>query len=335
VRYGALFVALTLLAPPAAAEDAVERQTEVGPVQATLRLTPAQPVIGDPLTLEIEVRAEPGVEVLMPEFGEALDRFAIVDFVPSETVDDEGRTIARQRYRLQPSRSGSQRIPPILVEFVDRRPGQTPAPEGADAHELLTERLEFEVTSVLPEDAALELRPARGELPPLEASGPRVWAFVVVGLALLAALSPWLVRFWLAYRARARQRSAFDLAYAELEALLAGPRPAPDVPAAMDRFFVKLSGIVRRYLERRFGLRSPELTTEEFLEVMTRSPDLSAAHQALLQTFLRRADLVKFAHHVPEPAAVEDSIGAARRFLDETRDDLVALAPRPVEAAHA
>jgi hypothetical protein len=249
VRYGALFVALTLLAPPAAAEDAVERQTEVGPVQATLRLTPAQPVIGDPLTLEIEVRAEPGVEVLMPEFGEALDRFAIVDFVPSETVDDEGRTIARQRYRLQPSRSGSQRIPPILVEFVDRRPGQTPAPEGADAHELLTERLEFEVTSVLPEDAALELRPARGELPPLEASGPRVWAFVVVGLALLAALSPWLVRFWLAYRARARQRSAFDLAYAELEALLAGPRPAPDVPAAMDRFFVKLSGIVRRYLE--------------------------------------------------------------------------------------
>ena len=332
MRGRALLVVGMLLALPATADDAIERSTEVGPVRATLRVTPAEPVIGDQLTLEIEVRAEPGVEVLMPEFGEALDRFAIVDFVPSETIDEDGKTIARQRYTLQPSRSGPQRIPPILVEFVDRRPGQTQAPEGEDAYELLTERLDFDVTSVLPEDAPLELRPARGELPPLEPSGPRAWPFVVAGLALIAALSPVLIRSWLAYRARARRGSAFDLAYAELETLLDTPRPGLE---EMDAFFVKLSGIVRRYLERRFGLRSPELTTEEFLEAMTGSPDLSTAHQALLQSFLRRADLVKFAHHLPEPAAVEDSIGAARRFLDETRDDLRLVASRPPEAVHA
>ena len=26
----------------------------------------------------------------MPEFGEALDRFSIIDYVPRETIDDEG-----------------------------------------------------------------------------------------------------------------------------------------------------------------------------------------------------------------------------------------------------
>ena len=83
--------------------------------------------------------------------------------------------------------------------------------------------------------------------------------------------------------------------------------------------FVDLSGIVRRYLEDRFELRSPELTTEEFLDVVRESPDLGREHQRLLGEFLERADLVKFAHFVPDAGQIEDSIAAARRFLDDTR----------------
>ena len=57
-------------------------------------------------------------------------------------------------------------------------------------------------------------------------------------------------------------------------------------------------GIVRRYLEDRFQLRSPELTTEEFLEQMASrlSGPVGADMQELAEaTSLRRADLVKFA----------------------------------------
>jgi hypothetical protein len=332
VREALLGLLLMGLGLPALGDDAIERSSESGPTRATVRLAPSRPVIGDALTLEIEIVAEPGVEVLMPEFGEALDRFLIVDFVPAERVDDQGRTIARQRYTLQPSRSGSQSIPPILVEFVDRRSGRPPAPEGEDAYELLTERLEFEVASVLPEEAPLELRPLRGELPPFVPPGPRRWPFLLAGLAVLAAASPFLLRGWLAYRSRARRRSAFDVARAELDALLAAPRPRED---QMDPFFVELSGIVRRYLENRFGLRSPELTTEEFLEVMSSAPDLSRDHQGVLRSFLSRADLVKFAHYVPGPDAVEESIDAARHFLEETREDAPFFEDRPSEVAHA
>jgi hypothetical protein len=297
----------------------------------TLRVEPSEPVIGDPLTLFIEARAAPGVELLMPEFGEALDRFSIVDFAPSESVDDEGRTVARQRYTLQPSRSGPQSIPPLLVEFVDRRPGQTPAPEGEDAYELLTERLDFEVASVLPDAAPLELRPARGKLPPLAAPGPPLWPFALVALAVAAALAPFAVRAWLAQRARARRRSASEIARAELNELLARPRPRD--ADEMDAFFVELSGIVRRYVENRFGLRSPELTTEEFLEVMATAPELKDEHRGLLRSFLARADLVKFAHFVPDAAAVEESVRSAQRFLEETRDDAPFFPDVSAEAA--
>jgi hypothetical protein len=314
-----LGVLLALCAARGHAAEPLEALAESGPVSARVRVSPAEPVIGDPILLELEVRAEPDVEILMPEFGEALDRFAIVAFAPSEEVDEAGFTIARQRYTLQPSRSGPLGIPPLLVEFVDRREGRAAAPEGEDAYELLTERIELDVSTVLPADAPLDPRPALGALGPRAAPGGPVWPWLlVIGLALLAA-SPFAARAMLAARAQRRRRSAYDVARGELDALLYGPRPDADGDA-MDLFFVRLSGIVRCYLEDRFGLRSPELTTEEFLEQLSTSPDLVRSHQTLLRGFLERADLVKFAHHVPDAAAVEESIQTAHRFLEETRE---------------
>ena len=113
----------------APAEEAIEARSESGPVAAIVRVAPAAPRIGDPVELELTVLAAPDVELLMPAFGDALDRFRIVDFAPSEEIDPDGSILSRQRYPLQPARSGAQSIPPLLVEFVDRRPGRLPAPE--------------------------------------------------------------------------------------------------------------------------------------------------------------------------------------------------------------
>jgi len=296
----------------------LEATSEAGPVHATVRLSPPAPAIGDPLHLELEVRAEPDVELLMPEFGEALDRFSIVDFTHSEAADDEGRTLSRQRYTLAPSRSGTQVIPQLLVEFVDRRAGKDPAPEGEDAYELLTATLEFEVAAALPEGASLELRAPLGRLGARERPGRYRALWLLAALVAVAAGAVFGIRAWTLWRSRLLRRSAYDLAKAELDALLMAPRPGE---REMDAFFVQLSGIVRRYLENRFGLRSPELTTEEFVEELANSPDLVRSHQRLLRDFLSRADLVKFAHVVPDPADVELSLDSARSFLEATRSE--------------
>ena len=332
---GTLVWGLALASDAPAAEEALELSTERGPLTVHLRLEPAQPVIGDVLELTLTVRAEPGVETLMPAFGEALERYLILEFVPREEIDDEGRTHATQRYLLQPARSGPQSIPPILVEFVDRRPGHAPASEGADAYELLSERLEFEVASVLPSGAVPDLRPALGPLPKRKLpTGPR-WPWVVGALAALGAVSPFLVRVWIRWRARARRRSAYEIARARLDRLVAGARPRS--LEEIDVFFVELSSTVRHYLEDHFELRSPELTTEEFLSGISGSPDLSLEHQRLLRDFLRRADLVKFAQHLPDEGDIQDSVRAAERFLDETRENapLIEAPDLNKEAVHA
>jgi hypothetical protein len=286
----------------------IERHFESGPVAVELVVKPAKPVIGDVVELRLEARAEPGVELLMPEFGEALGRFEIVDFAPSEFQDEDGGTRARQVYRLQPKQSGAQSIPALRVEFVDRRAGQAPAPEGEDAYEILTDRVALDVATILAADAPLELRPAH---PDLGAGARRLpwWAgWRTRGLLVLAAP---LIR---SSAHRAPARGAYRARSSSM--LLAGKTAAE----TMDAFYVQLSLIVRRYLENRFALRSPELTTEEFLNEMGRSPDLARSHQQLLRDFLVQADLVKFAGYRPEAEVVGQSIAAAERFLEDTRD---------------
>jgi hypothetical protein len=306
----------------AEAPKLLEKTSERGPVQARVRLEPAAPVIGDTVTLTVEVTADDGIELVMPDFGQSLDRFSVREFVPKETVDASSRTVSTQRYVLEPPLSGPQAIPPLLIEFVDRRPGQRPAPEGEQSYELLTERIPFEVDSVVPAGASNELRPVREHLAPLREPGS-LWPWLV-GLAVLAAVAaPLAYRSWKAARGEARRRSAWEIARARLDALSSRQRPASEDD--IDTFFVELSSLIRRYLEDRFELRAPELTTEEFLQVASASPDLDEAHQAFLRDFLRRADEVKFGRLIPPPEDIEAALASASRFLDDTRG--------PVEAA--
>ena len=311
-------VAMWLFSVGAASDDvsAAEQRTERGPVNALVRLAPDTVRTGDPVTLTIKVTAEAGVELLMPVFGSSLERFTILEFVPREAVDDAGRTVSTQHYRLQAPASGEHTIPPITIEFVDRRAGQREAPEDEDAYELLTERIMFNVESVVPEGAGSDLKPPLGPLAALDLGGTSSWPWAAVGIALVIAGVLILVGRRL--YGRDVPKSAYAIALARLETLEVRERPDAE---AMDAFFVELSDLVRRYLEDRFALHAPELTTEEFLDVAAGSPDLTRNHRSVLRTFLESADQVKFARFVPTAADVDIALSAVRGFLEQTADD--------------
>lgn len=305
-------------AEPAAEELSGETRretTELGPVSATVAVTPAAPRLGDTLLLSLEVVAEPGVDVEMPVFGEALGRFSILGFTPREDRGADGSTIATQEYRLQAAASGRLRVPPLRVVFVDRRPGQA-GDAGVAERELLTEEIAIEVESVLEGDEDRELRAAKGALdpdlgPPWYASVP-----VVAGLSAMVLLGG-LFLVWRSLSRRSAPRvSPYELArrrLAELEA-----RGVPEGEALGD-WYVELSAVVRHYLEGRFGLRAPELTTQEFLREAQRSDQLAAEHKELLAEFLEHCDRVKFAGYQPDQGESQRALEGARRFVEETR----------------
>lgn len=90
----------------------------------------------------------------------------------------------------------------------------------------------------------------------------------------------------------------------------------PDIDAAA----VALSDILRRYIEGRFHIHAPELTTEEFLlAVQDRSP-WPAEEQTGLREFFQATDRIKFAGERPDRERLDLLMAAAQRFVDATAD---------------
>ena len=116
---GATLFLTTTVAGTAVAS--VSETTTRGPVEATVSLSSEAITLGESLELTLEVRAESGVELLLPEFGQSLERHTLLDFIPTERLDESGRLIREQRYLIRPERSGRHSIPPFMIEFVDRR----------------------------------------------------------------------------------------------------------------------------------------------------------------------------------------------------------------------
>lgn len=308
----------TAVAPEeVAVGEPLKTHASLGPVTATVSLAPAEPLIGDVMELSLEVLVEDGVRVEMPRFQEAFSRFSIEGF-SDDTGQEADKTKHVQRYRLHASTSGRLRVPPLRIVFFDERPESE---QGDDEQELLTEELSLKIRPVLAGDEAssAELRPIRRALE--EDLGPsfwqRYWWALLAGAAgLILAMALFVVR-------RGRKEptiSPYERASVALARLESEGLPNEET---RDAWYVQLSSIVRHYLEDRFGLRAPELTTEEFLRVAQRSERLSSEHKSLLSDFLADCDRVKFAGYEPGAEESQALLEFARRFLLETRDDEV------------
>jgi hypothetical protein len=303
-------------APIAPAKDALTKTTEVGPVKATVKVWPAKPTLGDAIYARLEIDAPAGVAIDAP-FQEAgdqrLGRFRVVAFTRDTQRKPDGGQHHEQTYTLDAPASGRQRIPPLRFEMTDARQGSA----AGKPQEILTDEVPLEVAPLPAEAANAPLKAALGELDP-DVGG--IGWLTLLGIASLVAVvgagSVLGYRAWRARRRIERQRSAYDEAVARLRELEhAGP---PDDTAA-DAWFVALSAIVRHYLEQRYEIRAPELTTEEFLQVATARPELSAEHRGLLSSFLERCDRVKFAGYRPDADESLATLKAARGFVEDTR----------------
>lgn len=301
-------------APTVAEGESIRVETALGPVVASVVVSPKSPLIGDLMSLTLSVEAKDGVELTMPRSREAFSRFEISDEDESQEAIDGGER-RTQTYRIQTASSGRLRIPPMRIVFTDRRPGEEAS--GAE-QELLTDEISIVVRPVLAgeEATAATIRPVRRPLE--EHLGPSLarqyWWAIAGGSLLLCGL--FALVFWRRGR-KAVQISPYERASVALGELEAEGLPDED---ARDAWYVELSSIVRIYLEDRFALRAPELTTEEFLRVAQRSVLISTEHKTLLSSFLADCDQVKFAGYAPGEEESRSVLAAARRFLLETRE---------------
>ena len=222
----------------------------------------------------------------------------------------------RQSFVIEPFRSGELQIPALTIKYA-RKPAD-PDAEPRYEHELTAKSLQVTVRSALTtQDSVQQPRDITGTLlPPRPPMSPwRMGLIAGVVAGVLAAA-------YAAYRLIRRRRS----------------RPPPPVLpevwalaaltelAGLDWFergrvreyYYRLTEIVRRYIERQFGLAAPEMTTQEFLSTLARNRAALPYDTERLRAFLETCDIVKYAAYHPLPQDAEEAMRAARAFINAT-----------------
>ena len=292
--------------------DVLEKSAEKGPVKLTVRLTPKAPRLSDLIQLDVIVTAPLTVEVKPPPFGKSLGEFAINDYIEKAPKTDNGARTRTFHYVLEPQQTGRHLIRSIAVEFTVKAKGSETA--GAPAV-VEVEPLDVDVSS--PEEGnAADLSNLAPMAPPVELPRhlPPAWVLALASAGLLGLIA--LVAYWrkrgVKQAEKVIQRSPEEIAKLELSALLAENLPAKGM---FKEFYVRLTGIVRRYIERTTGINAPDQTTEEFLRDMHFRKIFPAERAEQLASFLEAADMVKYAGLQPGQRQIEESIARAQEFV--------------------
>ena len=165
-------------------------------------------------------------------------------------------------------------------------------------------------------DVGASLRDIRG---PVGLPGEWLWICLLLG-ALLLLCFIWLAgRLWRKKGKQippAPQKLPWETALDMMGRLERGGYVQQGL---VKEYYSQLSDIVRRYIEERFNVRAPEMTTEEFMNAVRFSDKLTSGQQAFLQEFLNASDMVKFAKFVPSVEQMFSVMRLARTFVEETR----------------
>ena len=274
--------------------------------------------IGDPVEVDLTVLHREGTTVAFPNPARGKD---IV--VREETTGSESFPNGLRR-TVQHLRLTSMNVTNHVIGENSFLTFTTADGTSSNAYPFLA----LEVVSSL-QPGETDPRPAKGGLAQWPAPRSRwIWA-ALAGLVLLAAVFLALRKFLTTPRTILHMAPAIPPHEVALNAL-ADLRAKGWIEALkIEPFYVALSGIVRRYLEGRYGLRAPERTTEEFIRDALTSRKLSDAHRDLVAGFLEQSDLVKFARHSPGAADMRNALDSAERLVRET----LPTAPPPTEPA--
>jgi len=289
-----------------------------GRVKVELASPTEQIDLTESVFLTVTVTAPPGVRAEVADLRDRFEGFSLVeDFEAEPKTRSDGTVVRCTEWRLVPEPCAPvYRVRPFVVTV-------SPAAESFVAGPLY-----FKLPAA-PQAVGGEMEVV------LKKDFPRItWRFaglVLAGLLALAALTFALIlglRYF-ARRVREHRMSPIERAWAELDRLLG--RNLLGRGRYKD-FYVELTMVVRRYVQRRHGVVAPHLTTEEFFVIARNSASFPQDTVDELVAFLQQADMVKFAGVEATPEAAERATAGARQYIVKD-DELSRLRGRRREEA--
>ncbi len=266
--------------------------------------------------LSIQVSAPEDYTVFFPEYDQSMGDFTITETTPgSKELTDKGLQFA-QTWTLSPFLPGDYTIPPLPIRIRhnhDKQPEEVITLPGRTVS----------VSSLLDPD---EQEPQLSDiLPPQPVPLPGYYyiAAVLAGTVFLGLIIFFFKKF---FPGTSKKDTAAHInALRQIDLLLAQTPPEEDFAL----FFSRLSLILRHYIEARFLLKAAEQTTEEFLFSLYRSSLFTQEQKEMLENFLTRSDLIKFAMANSGTVEAKQSVELCRTFIHSTALDTAETGGQP------
>ena len=257
--------------------------TPAGPVAVKATASKAEVTVGETFTIDVKATGPAGTTYKFA--GEAVSDALELRTPPAGAGATPPPEPGTHRYEAAVFALGELEVPPIPVRYR--------LPDGTEG-EASSEPIALKVASLLPKDPQQQkLADVRG---PLSVGvGRAFWVALVVALVLVAAVVVWLVRR--RRRKEAPRAAAVPALPADAEALRALDALAASGLLARGEyrpFYIRLTAVAKRYLERQLGAPVLEMTTAEtlaFLRSHAHGGDLLPVVRDLAES----ADRIKFA----------------------------------------
>ena len=146
--------------------------------------------------------------------------------------------------------------------------------------------------------------------PPVDYSLIPPWLVFVITFVVLSLLG--LIVWWFIQRRKPElpPKAPREIALEELEKIRGEiERMSPY------QFSIRVSDILRRYVSQQYGVPATRQTSIEFLSAAAKAPSFSTDDKSLLEDFLNRCDLIKFAQYEATTSDSELLLEEAMRFV--------------------
>ena len=270
----------------------------------TTQVDPARSVF-----LRVELTAAPDRTAALPDLRDRVVGFSLAeDFAEEPVRAADGSTVQVANWRLVPEPCAkAYKIRPFVVKAS---PKLLSYQSDDGKFSFVGGPITFDPPAARePVTGGIETDPQK-DLPPLSW---KLVGFVALGLLALAAVVVGLVALvrLIARKVKEHRMSPIERAWVELDRLLKKGLPGR---GRYKDFYVELTMVVRRYIQRKYGIKAPHLTTEEFLRD-NRIAELANNRIAELKAFLESADMVKFAGVQATPEMADAATASARGYL--------------------
>lgn len=268
-------------------------------------------------------KVEPGTSIALPDFSEASNDTLVL--VRNWQLDSlvKGKKVkpaAKERWMkkggafdieasivLAPFEEGNYDLPDIPVVML----------AGGRSDTLVFAARQMEVKSMPVDTATFRIHDIKGQIEyPVTFGELLPYCLGALALAALALLVVFLVRRSASKRGNSLSDDpAHIVALRELDKYRSDKYWAPEKQKA---FYSGVTDALKTYIDSRFGVDAPEMTTAELFSALKSEKDLSPDLFNEAKALFERADFVKFAKYVASDEENSGVLPTAVRFVTET-----------------